>query len=61
MMLAWWIEACKKNGLPEDTPCPFFAKAAVATPAAPTEDELRHDSQRNLNPNNKSKGGNNAR
>ena len=61
MMLAWWIEACKKNGLPEDTPCPFFAKAAVATPAAPTEDELQHDSQRNLNPNNKSKGGNNAR
>ena len=58
-ILAWWLDACKKNGLPETTPCPFFAKTAAA-PAAPTEDQLEHDSQRNLNPNNKSKGGNNA-
>ena len=54
MMLKWWRDACKQNGLPEDTPCPFFAKAA--TPAAPTEDMVEHDSQKNLNPNNKTKG-----
>ena len=59
-MLAWWREECRKYGLPEDTPCPFFAKAAATKPA-PTEDELEHDSQKNLNPNNKAKGGNNAR
>ena len=57
-MLAWWIAACKANGLPEDTPCPFFGKSAA--PAAPTEDELQHDTQKNLNPNNKAKGGDNA-
>lgn len=54
MMLKWWRDACKQNGLPEDTPCPFFAKAA--TPAAPTADMVEHDSQKNLNPNNKTKG-----
>ncbi len=54
-MLAWWREECKANGLPEETPCPFFAKDA--TPAAPTEDELQHDSQKNLNPNNQAKAG----
>ena len=53
-ILAWWIESCKKNGLPETTPCPFFAKA-VATPAAPTEDQVEHESQRNRNPNNRAK------
>ena len=58
-ILAWWLDACKKNGLPETTPCPFFAKTAAA-PAAPTEDQLEHDSQKNLNPNNKAKGANNA-
>ena len=52
-MLAWWREECKANGLPEETPCPFFAKDA--TPAAPTEDELQHDTQKNLNPNNQAK------
>lgn len=54
-MLAWWIAACKENGLPEDTPCPFFAKTAGATTPAPTEDELQHDSQKNKNPNNRAK------
>ena len=53
-MLAWWLDACRKNGLPENTPCPFFAKSA-ATPAAPTEDEIEHDSQKNQNPNNRAK------
>lgn len=57
-MMAWWREACAKNGLPEDTPCPFFAKSAA--PVAPTEDELEHETQKNTNPNNKAKGGNNA-
>ena len=54
-MLAWWIKSCRENGLPEDTPCPFFAKSA-ATPSAPTEDQLEHQSQRNRNPNNRAKG-----
>ena len=58
-MLAWWLEECRKNGLPENTPCPFFAKSGAPAPA-PSEDELEHDSQKNLNPNNKAKGGNNA-
>ncbi len=49
-MLAWWRKECKANGLPEDTPCPFFGKDA--TPPAPTDDHLEHDSQRNMNPNN---------
>ena len=46
-ILVRWREQCKANGLPEDTPCPFFAKEP-----APTEDMLQHDSQKNLNPNN---------
>ena len=55
-MLAWWREECRANGLPEDTPCPFFAKdAGAATPAAPTEDQVEHESQRNRNPNNRAK------
>ena len=58
-ILVRWREQCKANGLPEDTPCPFFAKPA-AKPGAPTEDQLEHDSQRNLNPNNKAKGKANA-
>lgn len=53
-ILAKWREECAKNGLPEDTPCPFFAAKGAAKPA-PTEDELEHDSQKNLNPNNKAK------
>ena len=57
-MLAWWREECKKNGLPDDTPCPFFGKDA--TPPAPTETQVEHESQRNLNPNNNN-GGRNAR
>ena len=51
-MLAWWREECKANGLPEDTPCPFFAKDAGATKPAPTDDQVEHESQRNRNPNN---------
>ena len=50
-ILVRWREQCKARGLPEDTPCPFFAKDK----AAPTEDALQHDSQKNLNPNNKAK------
>ena len=42
--LADWRKQCKENGLPEDTPCPFFAKDA-----APTEDEVQHDSQKKDN------------
>ena len=38
-------EKCRKNGLPEDTPCPFFAKGG-ATPAAPTEDQIEHETQK---------------
>lgn len=45
-ILAWWIEECKKNNLPEDTPCPFFAKSGAATEPAPTEDELEHETQK---------------
>ena len=56
LMLAWWRDACRKNGLPEETPCPFFAKTAA--PAAPTEDMTEHDSQKNQNPNNRNGGGN---
>ena len=59
-MLVRWRDQCKANGLPEDTPCPFFAATASATPDAPTEDELQHDSQKNLNPNNNAKGGGNG-
>ena len=55
MMLAWWREACRANGLPEDTPCPFFAKDAAAKKPAPTEDQVEHESQRNRNPNNRAK------
>ena len=53
-ILSWWREECAKNGLPEDTPCPFFAKSAPV-PSAPTEDQLQHDTQKNLNPNNRAK------
>jgi hypothetical protein len=52
MMLKWWRDACKENGLPEDTPCPFFTKGGATKPA-PTEDELEHDSQKVSNRNNK--------
>lgn len=45
-ILVRWREKCKENGLPEDTPCPFFAKGG-ATPAAPTEDQLEHETQKN--------------
>ena len=48
-MLAWWKTECANNGLPTDTPCPFFAKSATAP--APTDDMLEHDSQKNTNPN----------
>ena len=51
-MLAEWREECKSNGIPEDTPCPFFAKDA--SPAT-TEDMIEHDAQKNLNPNNNAK------
>ena len=51
-MLAEWREECKSNGIPEDTPCPFFAKDASP---APTEDMIEHDAQKNLNPNNNAK------
>lgn len=51
-ILAWWREECQKNGLPEDTPCPF---AAGDSAPAPTEDMLEHESQKNRNPANKSK------
>lgn len=54
-MLAWWREECRANGLPDGTPCPFFAKDAAPVKSVPTEDELQHDSQRNLNPNNRAK------
>ena len=50
-LLVSWRKQCKANGLPEDTPCPFFAKGGATEPA-PTEDQLEHDSQKNLNPNN---------
>lgn len=50
-LLVSWRRQCKDNGLPEDTPCPFFAKGGATNPA-PTEDMLEHDSQKNLNPNN---------
>lgn len=45
-ILVHWREKCKENGLPEDTPCPYFANGG-ATPAAPTEDQLEHETQRN--------------
>ncbi len=45
-ILARWREKCRESGLPEDTPCPFLAKGG-ATTAAPTEDQLEHDAQRN--------------
>lgn len=51
-ILVRWREQCKANGLPEDTPCPFAAKDGEATEAAPTEDMIEHDSQKNLNPAN---------
>lgn len=54
-MLVRWREQCKAQGLPEDTPCPFFAQGGGATEPAPTEDEVQHDSQKNLNPNNNAK------
>ena len=54
-ILSWWRDECAKNGLPEDTPCPFFAKSAPV-PSAPAEDQLQHDTQKNLNPNNRAKG-----
>lgn len=59
MMLAWWREACARNGLPDDTPFPFSPTSAAQRPA-PTEDELEHDSQKNTNPSNKSKGAGDA-
>lgn len=58
-MLAKWREECKRYGLPETTPCPFFAQGGATKPA-PSEDEIEHDSQKNLNPNNKQKGADNA-
>ena len=54
-ILARWREQCKAQGLPEDTPCPFFAQGGGATTPAPTEDEIEHDSQKNLNPANNAK------
>lgn len=45
-MLAWWRDACRKNGLPEDTPCPFFTKGGGATRPAPTEDEVEHEAEK---------------
>lgn len=57
-MLVRWREQCAAQGLPEDTPCPFFAQGGGATEPAPTEDEVQHDSQKNLNPNNQNGGGN---
>lgn len=54
-ILVRWREQCKASGLPEDTPCPFFAKDDNP---APTEDQLEHDAQKNLNPNNKKEGRN---
>ena len=47
-ILARWREKCRENGLPEDTPCPFFAKGG-ATPAAPTEDQVEHAAQQKRN------------
>jgi hypothetical protein len=47
-ILARWREKCRENGLPEDTPCPFFAKGG-ATSAAPTEDQVEHAAQRKRN------------
>ena len=59
-ILSRWREGCKEKGWPEDTPCPFSAKSAATggkdENAAPTEDELEHDSQKNLNPNNRAQG-----
>ena len=56
-ILSWWREECARNGLPEDTPCPFFEKSVRADSAAPapTEDQIEHESQRNRNPNNRAK------
>lgn len=54
-MLAWWREECAANGLPEDAPCPFFAKDAATGRPAPTEDEVEHDSQRNMDPNSRAR------
>lgn len=54
-ILRRWREQCAANGLPEDTPCPFFAKDGGATEPAPTEDEIQHDAQKNLNPANNAK------
>ena len=55
-MLATWRKECKANGLPEDTPCPFFAKGGATAPA-PTENQVAHDTQKNLNPNNNARKG----
>ena len=54
-MLAEWREECRANGIPEDTPCPFFAPDGGAAAPAPTEQEIEHDTQKNLNPNNNAK------
>lgn len=40
-----WRVRCKEAGIPEDTPCPIIAGAK--TEAAPTEDMLEHETQRN--------------
>ena len=48
-ILVRWREKCKESGLPEDTPCPFFAKGG-ATNAAPTEDQLEHEAQKRQKP-----------
>ncbi len=61
-MLSDWRKMCEQYGLPADTPCPFYAPNnsaanASATSLAPTEDEVEHDSQKNLNPNNQAKKG----
>jgi len=44
-ILSRWREKCRENGLPEDTPCPFFANGG-ATKAAPTEDQIEHEAQK---------------
>jgi len=55
-ILKQWRVECKKAGLPEDTPCPIIAAAGAKKEAAPTEDMLEHETQRNP----KQKGNNNA-
>ena len=59
MMLKAWRDECAAVGLPPDTPCPFSTiKADSGSTAAPTEDEVEHEAQKNAAPrkNNSTKG-----